>query len=85
MESGFSGRKCVIITLRRGISLGTGGVRLLVNYALRHGGGSPWAYISAEVFCGKHGETLIIARPAEPYRITVTEYALALIHKYFID
>lgn len=85
MESAFSEGKCVVLILPRGVTLGNGGMRLLVRYAQLRCGAAPWPYISAELFRGKSGETLLIARPARICRVFVADYALALIHKYFTD
>ena len=73
-------RRCVTILLPCGMALTSGGLRLLLRYAQRRAGTSPWGAAAADEFLAAHG-TLVIARPA--LSAAVAPYALPFIHKYF--
>ncbi len=73
-------RRCVTILLPGGTALTPGALRLLLRYAQRRAGASPWGGAAADEFRAARG-TLVIARPA--VSASVAPYALPLIHKYF--
>ena len=80
-----SDRRCVTILLPPGTDVSSGCARLLVRYAQRRCGASPWERICIDEFRRAGAETLLIARPEAARQVTVADYALPFIHKYFMD
>ena len=86
MELHVRDRRCVTILLPPGTDVSSGCARLLVRYAQRLCGAPPWGGIRVEEFrSGPDTETLIIARPAVMQTVSVADYALPFVHKYFMD
>ena len=78
-------RRCVTILLPPGTDISGGCARLLVRYAQRRCGASPWGTIHIDEFRRGGEETLLIARPETAQQIMIADYALPFIHKYFMD
>lgn len=75
----------IALRLRGGAALSDGAARLLVNYALRRRGREGWALASVEAFSsGAGGETLLLARPVR-FEVSLADYVLPLLRKYFTD
>ena len=85
MDLHIPDRRCVTILLPPGTDISGGCARLLVRYAQRRCGASPWGRIRIDEFRRGGEETLLIARPDPPQRVTIADYALPFIHKYFMD
>ena len=72
----------IVIRPYRGAVLQPGAVRTLVSFALRAGGRGNWDAIGVDAFSAG-GRSLLIARPTPSCVVTVADYALPLLRKYF--
>ena len=73
-----------VIRPYRGAALSAGAARMLVDYAQHVRGTQHWGAIGIDAFSGG-GESLLLARPATVLRLSLADYALPVLRKYFTD